>query len=55
MSNHHRRFYVTGPGGIRCSCCYPAPGKGRVKVERIFKRREKLNAMKTAHKEMLDC
>lgn len=52
--NLHRRFYIMGPGGMRCSCCYPAPGKGRKVLERTFKRREKMNAMKTAMKEMLD-
>lgn len=54
MGNHHRRFYIMGPGGMRCACCYPAPGKGRVKLERTFKRREKMNAKKTMHAEMLD-
>ncbi len=52
--NLYRRFFVTGPGGINCPCCYPAAGKGRKILERTFKRREKMNAMKTAMKEIVD-
>jgi hypothetical protein len=30
-----------GPGGWNCACCAPAPGKGRKKARRTFKRRAK--------------
>ena len=30
-----------GPGGRTCACCYPAPGKQRVKDKRTIKRRER--------------
>lgn len=53
-NNMHRRFFAIGPGGIGCSCCYPAAGKARVKVERTFKRRERANAKNDMRKEMLD-
>jgi hypothetical protein len=30
-----------GPGGMRCMCCGPAPGRDRVKTKRLWKHREK--------------
>ena len=37
----YKRYSLVGPGGHRCPCCYPAPGKKRNFMERIWKRREK--------------
>ena len=30
-----------GPGGLKCSCCGPAPGKDRKKLRRRVRRRLK--------------
>ncbi len=33
-------YIVSGPGGYRCTCCFPAPGK-RKEIYRSAKRKEK--------------
>ena len=37
----YKRFTRTGPGGRKCSCCYPPPGKFRRYAERQFKKKER--------------
>lgn len=35
------KFLCVGPGGVRCACCFPAPGsKHRKRLIRTAKRRE---------------
>lgn len=52
MPNKH---LTIGPGGRKCSCCFPAPGsKARAAKYRSAKRREKQEAMKQAQKDMQD-
>lgn len=31
----------TGPGGFKCGCCGPAPGKERKQVRRLVRHRSK--------------
>lgn len=31
-------FKDVGPGGMKCPCCAPAPGKGRKKLRRAARR-----------------
>lgn len=41
------KFLCVGPGGTRCTCCFPAPGSQARKLEyRRAKRREKRDAMR---------
>lgn len=41
------KFLCVGPGGTRCTCCFPAPGSRARKLEyRRAKRREKRDAMR---------
>lgn len=39
--NEHKRHLTTGPGGMRCACCGPAPGEDRKRALRTSKRRER--------------
>lgn len=42
-----KKYLMIGPGGRKCTCCFPAPGSNTRKMEyRRAKRREKLAAMK---------
>lgn len=50
MANKH---LSVGPGGIKCLCCFPPPGKRKAKY-RSAKRKEKKDAMKQAEKDMQD-
>lgn len=50
--NEWKKHYVIGPGGTRCACCYPAPGKGRKRLERTFKRAEKQHSKKAISEEI---
>lgn len=41
------KHLTIGPGGVKCPCCFPAPGSKERKAEfRIAKRKEKIVAMK---------
>lgn len=41
------RYLTVGPGGMRCACCFPAPGTKARKAEfRKAKRREARQAFK---------
>lgn len=42
----YKRFSCVGPGGRKCSCCYPPPGKFRRMIEKKVKRTEKQIALK---------
>lgn len=47
------RYLCVGPGGLYCSCCFPAPGsKGRKLEYRRAKKKEKREAMKQAQQDM---
>lgn len=35
----YRRHLLIGPGGWRCSCCAPAPGKTRQRALKVAGRR----------------
>lgn len=48
----HKRTMVTGPGGINCPCCGPAPGKDRKSALRRAKRRSNREAMREARQEI---
>lgn len=45
MKGRYMRFVLCGPGGRKCTCCFPAPGKRR----REFKR-ARLRELKEARK-----
>lgn len=41
------KHLTIGPGGVKCPCCFPAPGTPERRAEfRRAKRKEKLAAMK---------
>ena len=40
-----------GPGGMKCACCGPAPGKAKKDFIRHAKKIEKSQAMREARKE----
>lgn len=46
ISNGKRNghYLRTGPGGMNCPCCGPAPGKRRTEAKRIQKKRERRDA-----------
>ena len=47
MSKLHMKFLSTGPGGINCTCCFPAPRSKERRAEfRKAKKRERRVAMK---------
>lgn len=35
------KTHERGPGGSTCACCYEAPGRERVRMNRAGKRRER--------------
>lgn len=37
----YKRFTLVGPGGRKCTCCYPAPGPTRRLFERSDKKTER--------------
>ena len=37
----YKRHAKIGPGGMRCACCGPAPGKCRKRARRSWKRSER--------------
>lgn len=47
----HSRNLRIGPGGRKCVCCFPAPGKGRKLEYRRAKKLDKKQALK-AEKEV---
>lgn len=49
---YYKRFACTGPGGRNCSCCYPARGKFRKMLDKIFKKAEKREAFKQMKEEL---
>ncbi len=50
----YKRFNCIGPGGRKCACCYPAPGKSRRKWEKIFKKQERTEAKRAIFFELLE-
>lgn len=50
MQSYHRKFICAGPGGMKCSCCFPAPGKRKAEFRKV-KRRERLEAMRIERRE----
>ena len=50
----YKRYNCIGPGGRKCSCCYPAPGKFRRLVEKAKKRAEKQLAKKEIMQTLID-
>lgn len=48
----YKRYSIVGPGGRKCSCCYPAPGKSRREAEKHWKRTEKQQAQKLFEQEL---
>ncbi|AGS80954.1 hypothetical protein [Caulobacter phage Cr30] len=44
---NHKKFLCIGPGGMNCTCCFPAPGSKERKYQfRIAKRKERREAFK---------
>ena len=43
-----------GPGGLKCPCCGPKPGKERKKLRRRIRRRLKRTTRKEAEREKED-
>lgn len=37
----YKKYDCVGPGGKKCSCCYPAPGRFRRLLEKTVKRYER--------------
>ena len=37
----YKRFVKVGPGGVKCSCCFPQDSKGKKKYLRAFRKDEK--------------
>lgn len=48
----YKKHAKAGPGGRKCHCCYPAPGKARRQYERICNLRHDRTIMKEALKEI---
>lgn len=51
-SKFHRKFLLVGPGGVKCACCFPAPGKSRKPIFREIKRKEQNLWRKEIEKEL---
>jgi hypothetical protein len=49
---HYRRFVRIGPGGWRCNCCAPAPGKAKKQFLRAAKRSERKTWLQEFRKEL---
>lgn len=41
-----RKYLTTGPGGMTCPCCGPAPGKRKKEAIRTANKRERTEARK---------
>lgn len=41
-----RKYLSVGPGGMRCACCGPAPGKTKRDAIRTANKRERTEARK---------
>jgi len=41
IPKHLKGHLPVGPGGVRCACCFDAPGEGRRKKFRAAKRNER--------------
>lgn len=50
----YKKYTIVGPGGRKCSCCYPAPGKARRRCEKIWNVRERRQAMREIKVELMD-
>lgn len=50
----YRRYTRVGPGGRKCSCCYPAPGTSRRIAERVFKRKYQVAERRAMFQELLE-
>jgi hypothetical protein len=37
----YKKYSIVGPGGRKCTCCYPAPGPTRRLYERSWKKEER--------------
>lgn len=49
-----KRYILIGPGGMRCPCCAPAPGKARKMFLRAAKRTERATMRRRLEKESKD-
>jgi len=49
--SEHKHLLKVGPGGMRCACCGPAPGKDRRRAKRAARRRGKQAALREARAE----
>jgi hypothetical protein len=50
--SYYKRQSPVGPGGMKCACCAPAPGKERKSAKRRWKRIEKRESLKEARNEI---
>lgn len=49
----YKRFVYTGPGGVKCPCCFEAPGKARKAEFRRAKKRERNNVKQEVFSSLL--
>lgn len=50
----YKRFSVYGPGGRRCSCCFPQDPKGKKAVKKQEKKTERMIFSKLVEDELKD-
>lgn len=50
--SNFKKHAMIGPGGWKCACCAPAPGKEKKRYKRLLKRRDKNQAMREARNEI---
>ncbi len=55
IPNNYTRFLHVGPGGRKCTCCFPGPGtKDRRAQYRLAKRRYRCEIRKLICEEMIN-
>lgn len=43
---NYKKYLCVGPGGTRCPCCFPPPGKARKALYRRAKKAEKKDSLR---------
>lgn len=51
MKSDYKRYMNIGPGGMRCPCCAPAPGRIKKVTKRAAKRVERAAMIRQLEKE----
>lgn len=52
--SRYKKYARIGPGGRKCSCCYPPPGPSRRLYEREFKKQDRRESWLEILKELDD-